>query len=210
MLSETAGQGFDFNSATSNPAFTTNLESGGTLGGHSAAEIAGALNEQVALDPALAAAGIRFVAVSGEVKLDGDLAFDYTVADNDPAVTGFASGLAGSGSAGGGVAANTLRLAGLTPSKVAAGAPGSPGGNQNALALAALAGAGIVNGVTHTEAYAALVSDVGQASAGASSRLDTQNQILATAQALRDSFFRRPTLTRKRFSCSSSSKRFKP
>ena len=188
VLSETAGQGFGFSSATSNPAFTTGLESGGTLGGHSAAEIAGALNEQVALDPALAAAGIRFVAVSGEVKLDGDLAFDYTVADNDPAVTGFASGLAGSGSAGGGVAANTLRLAGLTPSKVAAGAPGSPGGNQNALALAALAGADIVNGVTHTEAYAALVSDVGQASAGASSRLDTQNQILATAQALRDSF----------------------
>jgi len=188
VLSETAGQGFSVSSATSNPAFTTGLESGGTLGGHSAAEIASALNEQVALDPGLASAGIRFVAVAGEVKLDGDVAFDYTVADNDPAATGFASGLAGSGSAGGATAANTLRLADLSPSKIAAGTPGSPGGNENALALTALASVGLVNGITHTEAYAALVSGVGQASAGASSRLDTQNQILSTAQALRDSF----------------------
>ncbi len=54
--------------------------------------------------------------------------------------------------------------------------------------LAALANTGLVNGVTHTEAFAALVSEVGQASAAASSQLDTQNHILATAQALRDSF----------------------
>ena len=188
VLSETAGQGFSFSSATSNPAFTTGLESGGALGGHSAAEIAAALNAQVALDPGLAAAGIRFVDVAGELKLDGDVAFDYTVSDNDPAAAGFASGLAGSGSAGGAVAANSLRLAGLSPAKIAAGAPGSPSGNENALALAALANAGLVNGVTHTEAYAALVSDVGQASSAASSQLDTQNQILFTAQALRDSF----------------------
>ncbi len=188
VLSETAGQGFSFSSVTSNPAFTTGLESGGTLGGHSAAEIAAALNAQVALDPGLAAAGIRFVDVAGEVKLDGDVAFDYTVTDNDPAAAGFASGLAGSGSAGGATAANTLRLAGLSPAKVAAGAPGFPGGNENSLALAALANAGLVNGLTHTEAYAALVSEVGQASAASSSQFDTQNQILATAQALRDSF----------------------
>jgi len=188
VLSETAGQGFSFSSATSNLAFTTGLESGGVLGGHSAAEIASALNAQVALDPALSSAGIRFVDVAGEVKLDGNVAFDYTVSDNDPAATGFASGLAGSGSAGGAVAANSLRLAGLSPAKIAAGAPGSPGGNENALALAALANAGLVNGVTHTEAFAALVSEVGQASAAASSQLDTQNHILATAQALRDSF----------------------
>ena len=188
VLSETAGQGFSFSSVTSNPAFTTGLESGGTLGGHSAAEIVSALNAQVALDPALSDAGIRFVDVAGEVKLDGDVAFDYTFTDNDPAATGFAAGLAGSGSAGGATAGNTLRLAGLSPSKIAAGAPGSPGGNENALAMAALASTGLVNGVTHTEAFAALVSDVGRASAGASSQLDTQNQILATAQALRDSF----------------------
>ena len=188
VLSDTAGQGFSFSSATSNPAFTTGLESGGSLGGHSAAEIAAALNAEVALDPALTAAGIRFVDVAGEVKLDGDVAFDYTVTDNDPAATGFVSGLAGSGSAGGASAANSLRLAGLTPSKIAAGAPGFPSGNENALALAALAGAGLVNGVTHTDSFAALVSEVGQSGAAASSQLGTQTQILATAQAVRDSF----------------------
>ena len=188
VLSETAGQGFSFSSTTSNPGFTTGLESGGVLGGHSAAEIVAALNAQIALDPALSGAGIRFVDVAGEVKLDGDVSFNYTVTDNDPATAGFASGLAGSGSAGGAVAANSLRLAGLSAAKIAAGAPGFPGGNENALALAALANTGIVNGVTHTEAFAALVSEVGQASAAASSQLDTQNQILATAQGLRDSF----------------------
>ena len=188
VLSDQAGQGFSFTATTSNPAFTTGLEGGGTLGGHSAEEIAAALNQQVAGDPALADAGVRFTAINGEIRFDAYTAFDYTIVDNDAAGTGFASGLAGSGSAGGGSAAATLRLAGLGPANVAAGFPGSPAGNENALALAALADVGIVDGVTYTEAYAALVSEVGQDSAGASSQLQTQTEILQTAQGLRDSF----------------------
>ena len=188
VLSEQAGQGFSFTSTTSNPAFTTGLESGGTLGGHSAEEIAGALNQEVAADAALTDAGVRFTAINGEVRFDAYTAFDYTIVDNDTAGTGFVSGLAGSGSAGGGPAAATLRLADLGPANVAAGFPGSPAGNENALALAALADAGIVDGVTYTEAYAALVGEVGQDAAGASSQLQTQTEILQTAQGLRDSF----------------------
>ena len=188
VLSDQAGQGFSFTATTSNPAFTTGLESGGNLGGHSAEEIAAELNQQVAADAALADAGVRFTAINGEVRFDAYTAFDYTIVDNDAAGTGFVSGLAGSGSAGGGPAAATLRLADLGPAKVAAGLPGFPAGNENALALAALANAGIVNGTTYTEAYAALVSEVGQDSAGASSQLQTQTEILQTAQGLRDSF----------------------
>ena len=97
-------------------------------------------------------------------------------------------GLAGTGSAGGGPAAATLRLADLGPSAVAAGIAGFPSGNENALALAALANARIVDGATYTDAYAGLVSEVGQDSAGASSQLQTQTEILQTAQGLRDSF----------------------
>ncbi len=188
VLSDQAGQGFSFTASTSNPGFTTGLESGGNLGGHSAEEIAAELNEQVAADAALVDAGVRFTAVNGEVRFDAYTAFDYTIVDNDAAGTGFVSGLAGSGSAGGGPAAGTLRLADLGPAKVAAGSAGFPAGNENALALAALANAGIVDGTTYTEAYAALVSEVGQDSAGSASQLQTQTEILQTAQGLRDSF----------------------
>ena len=113
VLSEQAGQGFTFTSSTSNGAFTTGLEPGGALGGHSADEIAAALNAEVAGDTALTAAGIRFSAVRGEVRIDGDDAFDFTVVDNDPAATGFVSGLAGSGSAGGAPAVSTLFVANI-------------------------------------------------------------------------------------------------
>ena len=188
VLSDQAGQGFSFAATTSNPAFTTGLETGGTLGGHSAEEIAAALNQEVAADAALTDAGVRFTAINGEVRFDAFTAFDYTIVDNDAAGTGFVSGLVGSGSAGGGAAAATLRLANLGPANVAAGIPGSPSGNENALLLAMLADAGIVGGVTYTEAYAALVSEVGQDSAGALSQLQTQTEILRTAQGLRDSF----------------------
>ena len=58
----------------------------------SAEEIAAALNAQVALDAGLSAIGIRFSAVGGEVKIDGDVSFDFAVAENAQG-TGFASGL---------------------------------------------------------------------------------------------------------------------
>ena len=94
VLSDQAGQGFSFTATTSNGAFTTGLESGGDLGGHSAQEIAAALNEQVAADAALTDAGVRFTAINGKVRFDAYTAFDYTIVANDTAGTGFVSGLA--------------------------------------------------------------------------------------------------------------------
>ena len=134
VLSDQAGQAFSFTATTSNPAFTTGLEGGATLGGHSAEEIAAALNAQVALDSSLSAAGIRFAAVGGEVKIDGDASFDFTVLENAQG-TGFASGLPATGTAGGADAAATISVASLTPAEIAAGTASSPLGNGNALAL---------------------------------------------------------------------------
>jgi len=97
--SDTAGQGFSFTS-TSTGSVTTGLESGSVTGGHSAEEIAAALNGQVAADDELSAAGVTFLAQDGEVRVQGDQAFDITVTDNAQG-TGFASGLAGNHSVAG-------------------------------------------------------------------------------------------------------------
>ncbi len=186
-LSDAAGQGFSFTAQTSNPAFTSGLEPGGDLGGQSAEEIAAALNAQVALDPNLAAAGVRFAAVNGELRLDADVAFSFAVTDNDPAATGFASGLDGvTDTAGGANAAATLTVVDLNPAQIAAGAPGNPTGNENALALASIATGPSINGSTFAEFYSGLVTELGGSAGGAQSRLVTQQSITATAQGLRD------------------------
>ena len=104
VVSDTAGAGFHFTSSSSGGG-TTGLEAGGTVGGQSAAEIAAALNAAVAGNAALSAAGVRFSAHNGEVRIEGDQAFDVNVTDNAQG-TGFASGLAGSHSVAG--FANTL------------------------------------------------------------------------------------------------------
>ncbi len=186
VLSDQAGQGFSFTATTSNPAFTTGLEGGGTLGGHSVEEIAAALNAQVALDATLSAAGIRFAAVGGEVKLDGDPSFDFTVTENDQG-TGFVSGLPATGTAGGASAAATISVASLPPAEIAAGTASSPLGNENALALEALASTPVIDSSTFSQFYAGLVKEVGDDIRGSTTRLETQEQILLTAENLRDS-----------------------
>ena len=188
VLSEQAGQGFTFTSSTSNGAFTTGLEPGGALGGHSADEIAAALNAEVAGDTALTAAGIRFSAVRGEVRIDGDDAFDFTIVDNDPAASGFVSGLAGSGSAGGAPAATTLFVASIGLAQVSAGTAGSPDGNETIVAVAALADARLVAGFSFSDFYANLVADVGDAGSAARSQFETQEHVFIAAQNVRDSF----------------------
>ncbi len=188
VLSDQAGQGFSFTSSTSNLAFTSGLEAGGTLGGHSAGEIAAALNAEVALDPALSAAGLRFVGLNGEVRLDGDVAFDFTVTDNDPAATGFVSGLAGADSAGGAPAAATIQLAAISPAEVAAGTFALPAGNDNLRLIEALPGAKLIGGFRFNNFFANLVAEVGGASSAASSQLHTKEQLLLAAQGIRDSF----------------------
>lgn len=99
VVSDTAGTGFDFTSSSTGTT-VSGLESGGTVGGHSAQEIATALNAQVALDQTLVDAGVSFVALNGQVKLVGDQAFDVTVSDSAQG-TGFVSGLDGSHSVSG-------------------------------------------------------------------------------------------------------------
>jgi flagellar hook-associated protein 1 FlgK len=185
--SDTAGQGLRFTSSTSNVAFTSGLESGGTLGGHSALEIAAALNEQVALDPALAAAGIRFSAAGGQVKVDGNVSFNAVATDNAQG-TGFVSGLAGAFTAGGSPVAGTLTVTNLSSREVAAASVGALNGNDNALALSGLAARPLVGGFTFNQSYGNLVSEVGTDAAHAQGRLTTQQQLLLEAQNIRDAF----------------------
>ena len=70
VVSDTAGQGFTFTSSNTGTV-VTGLEPGGTVGGHSAAEIAVALNAQVALNQTLVDAGVSFTAQGGEVRVEG-------------------------------------------------------------------------------------------------------------------------------------------
>ena len=93
VVSDTAGQGFTFTSSNTG-SVVTGLESGGTVGGHSAEEIAAALNVQVALNQSLVSAGVTFTAESGEVRVKGNTKFDITGTDSAQA-TGFVSGLSG-------------------------------------------------------------------------------------------------------------------
>ena len=186
-LSDQAGQGFSFTSSTSNPGFTSGLEAGGTIGGQSAEEIAAALNVEVANDPGLSAAGVRFSAVGGEVRLDADIRFDYLVTDDDTAAAGFASGLDGAtGTAGGADAAASLAVSNIGLAQIASGSPASPGGNQNLLAVAGLAQDALLEGVSFTDYYSGIVNDLGGESQNASGKLATQEQLAATAARLRD------------------------
>ncbi len=93
VVSDSVGQGFTFTSSSTG-TLVSGLEPGGVVGGHSAQEIAAALNAKVALSQPLVAAGVTFSALNGEVRVNGDQAFDITVTDSAQG-TGFASGLAG-------------------------------------------------------------------------------------------------------------------
>ena len=188
VLSDQAGQGFDLEISTDRAGFSTGLEPGGRLGGQSAEEIAAALNAQVALDASLSAAGVRFAAVGGELRVDGDRPFQFTVTDVDPDATGFASGLAGaSHQAGGALAAATL-FVDIPLASIAAGEAGNPAGGGNILALASLEAAGGIDGQTFHEYYAGLVADIGSAAGNANLQLQTQHSLAAAARNLRDSF----------------------
>ena len=189
VLSDQASQGFELSAATSNPTFTTGLEPGAVLGGQSAEEIAAALNAQVALNPALEAARVRFTALGGELRLDADTGFDYVVTDADPAATGFASGLDGAvGRAGGANAAGTIAVSDIALAQIAAGSPARPSSADNLIALEALANRPLIEGRTFNEYFSGIVTSVGQQSETAIRRLETQTQVTAAAENLRDSF----------------------
>jgi flagellar hook-associated protein 1 FlgK len=183
--SDTVGQGFTFTASTSNPAFTSGLESGGSLGGQSAQEIATALNAQVALSTALSARGIRFSAAGGQVRVDANTSFTATATDAVSG-TGFVSGLAGTFTAGGSPAAATLAVTGLGSREIAASSSSSSTDNVNALALAGLATVAGVGGFTPTQFYGRIVSQVGEDASQSQTSSDTQKQVLLQAQNVRD------------------------
>jgi flagellin-like hook-associated protein FlgL len=106
VQSDTLGVGFTFSSSATG-GLLTGLEGGGTTGGQSAQEIATALNQKIAASPQLAAANIRFTAVNGEIRVDGDVDFSFNAIDFDRG-TGFQSGLAGTHLVGGVNSANIL------------------------------------------------------------------------------------------------------
>jgi flagellar hook-associated protein 1 FlgK len=82
-------------------------------------------------------------------------------------------------------AALTLSVNPLTPDQIAAATPGAPGGNGNALALAALASAPVVNGYTFAQAYGNLGGQVGSDLSAAQNNSNTDQSLLSQAQALR-------------------------
>jgi flagellar hook-associated protein 1 FlgK len=82
-------------------------------------------------------------------------------------------------------AAATLTVNPLTTDQIAAAAPGAPGGNANALALAALANAPVVNGYTFAQDYGNLGGQVGSDLAAAQNNSSTDQALLTQSESLR-------------------------
>ncbi|MGE5569394.1 MAG: flagellar hook-associated protein FlgK [Rhodospirillales bacterium] len=83
-------------------------------------------------------------------------------------------------------AASTLRVTGITPEQLAAAAPGAPLGNSNALALAGLATAAKLDGLSYTAFYGRIATTIGQALHGSRSNRDTHEQLLLQSRSIRD------------------------
>jgi len=82
-------------------------------------------------------------------------------------------------------AAATLTVNPLTTDQIAAASPGAPGGNGNALALAALANAPVVNGYTFAQDYGNLGGQVGSDLSAAQNNSATDQSLLSQAETLR-------------------------
>ncbi len=82
-------------------------------------------------------------------------------------------------------AALTLAVNPLTPDQIAAALPGAPGGNGNALNLAALQNAPVVNGFTFAQAYGNLGGQVGSDLSTAQNDQTTDQSLLNQAESLR-------------------------
>jgi flagellar hook-associated protein 1 FlgK len=82
-------------------------------------------------------------------------------------------------------AASSLQVTGITNEELAAALPGAPGGNGNALNLAAMAGSPQIGGMTFTQFYSSLASQVGRALDSAKQDRATQQDLLDQAQSAR-------------------------
>jgi len=82
-------------------------------------------------------------------------------------------------------AALTMGVNPLTPDQIAAALPGAPGGNGNALNLANLASAQVINGYTFAQFYGNIGGAVGNDVASATSSQSTEASLLNQAQSMR-------------------------
>jgi flagellar hook-associated protein 1 FlgK len=82
-------------------------------------------------------------------------------------------------------AASTVQVTGITTDQIAAALPSAPGGNGNALALAALDSSPQVGGMTFTQFYSSVASQVGQSLDSAKQDQTTQQDLLNQAQTAR-------------------------
>jgi flagellar hook-associated protein 1 len=82
-------------------------------------------------------------------------------------------------------AASTLAVTNITTDQIAAASASAPGGNANALAVAQLANAPVVNGVSFTEAYGELGATVGQDVSSAQNDQSQAQDLVTQAQQQR-------------------------
>ena len=82
-------------------------------------------------------------------------------------------------------AALTLTVNPLTPDQIAAASPGAPGGNGNALALAALGSTPLASGYTFAQTYGNIGAQVGSDLSSAQNNENTTQSLLSQAQSLR-------------------------
>jgi flagellar hook-associated protein 1 FlgK len=82
-------------------------------------------------------------------------------------------------------AASSLQLNGMAPEELAAASAAAPGGNGNALDMAALSSATLVEGFTFAGFYGRLAGSIGGQLSGAQESRDTQQQLLVQARSLR-------------------------
>ncbi len=81
--------------------------------------------------------------------------------------------------------AATLAVTSITPDELAGAVPAAPGGNGNALNLAALGNSPQINGMSFTAYYGELAGRVGQAVQDAKNAQQTTNDLLVQARSLR-------------------------
>ena len=82
-------------------------------------------------------------------------------------------------------AASTIQVTGITTDQLAAALPSAPGGNGNALNLAALDNSPQIGGMTFTQCYSSLASQVGQSLDAATENQTTQQDLLDQARTTR-------------------------
>ena len=80
----------------------------------------------------------------------------------------------------------TLAVTGIQPDQIAAASAGAPGGNGNALNVAALANQKLAGGYTLTQSYGNLAAGVGQDISASADESQSQQSLVSQARNIRD------------------------